>query len=159
MVCCERVDTGKIDSPAGKVRRNLRFLDYADKHDYGNMYKAISKAGNTRKVQLAVTPDLPTCRTYFQQLLTVQVEVTDNVHQYLPVQREIDNELAAPFTMMELETALAKMKDGAAPGEDGIPAEAYKYGGHDVKDLDSLSGTGPGCCPTRLEKRYTHTSA
>jgi len=57
-----------------------------------------------------VTPDLPTCRTYFQQLLTVQ-----------PVQREIDHELAAPFTMMELETALAKMKDGAAPGEDGTP--------------------------------------
>ena len=67
------------------------------------------------------------CGEYFQQLLTVQAHVEDNIQRYLQAQRPIAEELASPFTMIELEAALANMKDSAAPGEDRIPAEAEKY--------------------------------
>jgi hypothetical protein len=48
------------------------------------------------------------------------------------------------------------MKDSAAPGEDGIPAEAYKYGGHDVKVfLLQIVGSGGGSAGLEERDNYT----
>ena len=67
------------------------------------VFKEITKAGPTQKVRQSVSPNLPDFREYFQQLLTVQAHVEDNIQRYLPAQRPIAEELASPFTMIELE--------------------------------------------------------
>jgi hypothetical protein len=110
-------------------RRAREIQEYADKHDYGSMFKEINKARLTRKVRQSVTPNLPDFREYFQQLLTVQANVGGDIQSYLPPPRIIAEELASPFTMMELEAALVKMKDSAAPGEDGIQPKLTNMGG------------------------------
>jgi hypothetical protein len=86
--------------------------EYADKHDYGNLFKEIKKdRGYKRKARTAVGPTLPAFKDYFQKLLTVRTAITQTVLQYLPQQRDTIDGLAAQFTMAELEVALAQMKD------------------------------------------------
>ena len=67
-------------------------------------------------------------REHFQKLLNVPgdiaPEVLDNIQQHT-----IITCLDEIPTMDELTRAVASLKDGKAPGEDGIPAEVWKHGG------------------------------
>ena len=51
---------------------------------------------------------------------------------YLSPQRIIKTSLDEIPTMDEMAKAIAGLKDGKAPGGDGIPAEVWKHGGDNL---------------------------
>ena len=64
---------------------------------------------------------------YFQKLLSVPGDIEPEV---INIQkRSVNTSLDEKPTMDEMVTAIKGLKDGKAPGGDGIPAELWKYGG------------------------------
>ena len=70
-------------------------------------------------------------REYFQKLLNVPGDIDHEALDNIP-QRIIKTSLDEIPTMDEMARAIAGLKDGKAPGGDGIPAEAWKYGGDNL---------------------------
>ena len=68
---------------------------------------------------------------HFQKLLNVPVDIDHEALDNIP-QRIIKTSLDEIPTMDEMAKAIAGMKDGKAPGGDGIPAEVWKHGGDNL---------------------------
>lgn len=70
-------------------------------------------------------------KEHFQILLnrpsTTDPNVLNNINK-LPSNNNMDK----PPTLEEVEDAVKSLKNGKSPGADGIPSEAYKYGGPDI---------------------------
>ena len=68
---------------------------------------------------------------HFQKLLNVpgdiDLEALDNI-----LQRITKISLDEISTMDEMARGIADLKDGKAPGGDGIPAEVWKHGGNNL---------------------------
>ena len=65
---------------------------------------------------------------HFQKLLKVPGDIDHEALDNIP-QRSTKTSLDEIPTMAEMARAIAVLKDGKAPGGDGIPAEAWKHGG------------------------------
>ena len=68
---------------------------------------------------------------HFQKLLNVPGDIDHEALENIP-QRIIKTSLDEIPTMDEMAKAIAGLKDGKAPGGDGIPAEAWKHGGDNL---------------------------
>ena len=67
---------------------------------------------------------------HFQKLLNVPGNIDQEALDNIP-QRIIKTSLDGIPTIDEMASAIAGLKDGKAPGGDGIPAEVWKHGGDD----------------------------
>ena len=68
---------------------------------------------------------------HFQKLLNVPGDIDHDALDNIP-QRITKTSLDEIPTMDEMARAIAGLKDGKAPGEDGIPAEVWKHGGDNL---------------------------
>ena len=68
---------------------------------------------------------------HFQKLLNVPGDIDHEALENIP-QRIIKTSLDEIPTMDEMAKAIAGLKDGKAPGGDGIPAEVWKHGGDNL---------------------------
>ena len=68
---------------------------------------------------------------HFQKLLNVPGDIDHEALDNIP-QRIIKTSLDEIPTMDEMARAIAGLKDGKAPGGDGIPAEVWKHGGENL---------------------------
>ena len=68
---------------------------------------------------------------HFQKLLNVPGDIDHEALDNIP-QRIIKTSLDEIPTMDEMARAIAGLKDGKAPGGDGIPAEVWKHGGDNL---------------------------
>ena len=65
---------------------------------------------------------------YFQKLLNVPGHIEPEVLEIIQ-KRSVNTALDEKPTMDEMVRAIKRLKDGKAPGGDGIPEEVWKYGG------------------------------
>ena len=65
---------------------------------------------------------------HFQKFLNVPGDIDHETHDNIP-QHITKTCLDEIPTMEEMARAIADLKDGKAPGGDGIPAEVWKHGG------------------------------
>jgi hypothetical protein len=117
-----------------------------DKHDIKGMFQGIKKlCGPTMKSTQAVKdlegnvlvePEaiLKRWTEHFYTLLNQFSEVDEKVLEHIP-QREVDEKMAEPPTMEEVHKAITRLKNNKCAGEDGIPAEIFKYGGDVIREL------------------------
>ena len=68
---------------------------------------------------------------HFQKLLNVPGNIDHTALDNIP-QRITKTRLDEIPTMAEMARAIAGLKDGKAPGVDGIPADVWKHGGDDL---------------------------
>ena len=68
-----------------------------------------------------------TSRSYSTSLTTIDHEALDNIPQCIT-----KTSFYEIPTMAEMVRAIASLKDGKAPGGDGIPAEVWKHGGDNL---------------------------
>ena len=68
---------------------------------------------------------------HFQKLLNVPGDIDHEALDNIP-QRITKTSLDEIPTMDEMARAIAGLKDGIAPGGDGIPAEVWKHGGDNL---------------------------
>ena len=89
---------------------------------------------------------------HFQKLLNVHGDINHEALDNIP-QRITKTSLDEITTMDEMARAIAGLKDGKAPGGDGIPAEVWKHGGHGGDHLFSRlhQCLGGGFCTTSME--------
>ena len=70
---------------------------------------------------------------YFQKLLNVPGDIEPEVMENIQ-KRSVNTALDEKPTMDEMVRAITGLKDGKAPGGDGIPAEVWKYGGANLSN-------------------------
>ena len=68
---------------------------------------------------------------HFQKLLNVPDDIDHEAMDNIP-RRITNTSLDEILTMDEMARAIASLKDGKAPGGDGIPAEVWKHGGDNL---------------------------
>ena len=113
---------------------------FADANDIQSFYAAIKQVhGPTNRSLVPVKASDGTLlrskqdimerwAEHFRALLNTERPADENVLQRLPAFPEAED-LSLPPTRMEFDQAVLSLKNGTAPGPDGIPAEAIKYGG------------------------------
>ena len=70
---------------------------------------------------------------YFVELLNVESITDDTILNQLPDYQQM-SELDRVPIREEMTSAISKIKNGKAPGNDGIPAEIFKHGGEHLND-------------------------
>ena len=70
---------------------------------------------------------------YFQKLLNVPGDIKHEVLENIQ-KRSVNTALDEKPTMDEMVRSINRLKDGKAPGGEGIPAEVWKYGGANLSN-------------------------
>ena len=117
-----------------------------DSHNIRGMFQGIKKlCGPVVKANQAVkdlngkvlvNPEdiLKRWTEHFHTLLNQFSEADEKVLENIP-QRAVDESMADPPTLEDINKALTRLKNNKATGEDGIPAEVFKYGGDVIRNL------------------------
>ena len=116
----------------------------ADSNNMKGFYNGLKEVWGPKKkgpVQLKSTDGMETFSDskrvvarwseHFQKLLNVPGDIDHEALDNIP-QRIIKTSLDEIPTMEEMARAIAGLKDGKAPGGDGIPAEVWKHGGDNL---------------------------
>ncbi|KAI8479295.1 hypothetical protein Bbelb_429670, partial [Branchiostoma belcheri] len=117
---------------------------YADKHDLKKFYDGLKEIYGPSSTGLSplLTADgntlikediLKRWAEHFDNVLNRPSEINNEAIDHLP-QVPIDDELAAPHTLLETQKAISQLSTGKSPGRDSISAEVYKEGGLAVSD-------------------------
>ncbi|KAI8513702.1 hypothetical protein Bbelb_080260 [Branchiostoma belcheri] len=119
---------------------------YADKHDLKKFYDGLKEIYGPSSTGLSplLTADGNTLITdkedilkrwaeHFDNVLNRPSEINNEAIDRLP-QVPINDELAAPPTLLETQKAISQLSTGKSPGRDSISAEVYKEGGLAVSD-------------------------
>lgn len=121
-------------------QRAEEIQDLHDRHNIHGMFKAINRLCGppSRSPQTVKDLDgkiltdpqeiLQRWTAHFDKLLNQFSEIDEKVLENIP-QRPVDESLAAPPTLDEVKKAFERLKNNRCTGEDGIPAEVFKYGG------------------------------
>ena len=153
------VNIRKLKDARAKLQRDLRKMEdewwlhkaeelqkYADENNSAGFFKSLklvhgpqAKMSNTLlSKDGATTISEPNklmerwCE-YFKDLLNVEAETDDSILNKLPVYRQRADLDIVP-TREEVVESINKMKNGKAPGNDGIPSEIFKCGGEVLTD-------------------------
>ena len=116
----------------------------ADSNNMKGFYNGLKEVWGPKKkgpVQLKSTDGMETFSDskkvvarwseHFQKLLNVPGDIDHEALDNIP-QRTTKTSLDEIPTMDEMARAIASLKDGKAPGEDGIPAKVWKHGGDNL---------------------------
>ena len=116
----------------------------ADRNDMKGFYSGLKEVWGPkekRPVQMKSTDGMETFSDskrvvarwseHFQKLLNVPGGIDHEALDNIP-QRITKTSLDEIPTMYEMARAIAGLKDGKAPGVDGIPAEVWKHGGDNL---------------------------
>ena len=122
-------------------RKAVELQRAADSNNMKGFYNGLTEVWGPKKkgpVQLNSTDGMETFSDSkrvvarwsenFQKLLNVLGDIDHEALDNIP-QRIIKTSLDEIPTMDEMARAIAGLKDGKGPGEDGIPAEVWKHGG------------------------------
>ena len=125
-------------------RKAVELQRAADSNNMKGFYNGLKEVWGTKKkgpVQLKSADRMETFSDskrvvarwseHFQKLLTVPGDIDHEALDNIP-QRIIKTSLDEIPTMDEMAKAIAGLKDGKAPGGDGIPAEVWKHGGDNL---------------------------
>ena len=122
-----------------EVASNLQLMD--DKHDTRGYFAALKMiygpkkkgGGGTQLLKLdgtkTTTEDEEKARwkEHFMMLFNQNVEVANNINDFLPIAFDVDYGLEEPFTLIEVYEAFNNMKLHKAPGVDGHPIEVINF--------------------------------
>ncbi|KAK2185986.1 hypothetical protein NP493_215g04017 [Ridgeia piscesae] len=86
---------------------------------------------NDQELQTLIKRVVARWSEHFQKLLNVPGDINHEALDNIP-QRITKTSLCEIPTMDEMARAIACLKDGKAPGGDGIPAEVWKHGGDNL---------------------------
>lgn len=122
-----------------KTKKKLHYEAEAKKlSEYKNsadFWRCVAKL-NGKKFIISETLGPDTLCQHFSQLLN---PITDPCTFHFAQTSFESEELDAPITVAEINAAYKSLKDGKAPGSDGIPTEFYKYGTPELtKMLEAL---------------------
>ena len=125
-------------------RKEVRLQRAADSNNMKGFYTELKEVWGSKKkglVQLKSTDGMDTFsdskrvvarwHEHFQKLLNVPGDIDHEGLDNIP-QRIIKTSLGEIPTMDDMTRAIGGLKDGKAPGGDGIPAEAWKHGGDNL---------------------------
>ena len=125
-------------------RKAVKLQRAADSNNMKGFYNELKEVWGSKKkgpVQLKSTDEMETFSDskrvvarrseHFQKLLNVPGDIDHEALDNIP-QRIIKTSLDEIPTMEEMARAIAGLKDGKAPGGDGIPAEVWKHGGDNL---------------------------
>ena len=125
-------------------RKAVELQRAADRNDMKGFYNGLKEVWGPKKkgpVQLKSTDGMETFsdskrvvarwNEHFQKLLNVPGDIDHEALDNIP-QCIIKTSLDEIPTMDEMARAIAGLKDGKAPGGDGIPAEVWKHGGDNL---------------------------
>ena len=125
-------------------RKAVELQRAADSNNMKGFYNGLKEVWGPKKkgpVQLKLADGMETFSDskrvvarwseHFQKLLNVPGDIDHEALDNIP-QRIIKTSLDEIPTMDEMAKAIAGLKDGKAPGGDGIPAEVWKHGGDNL---------------------------
>ena len=125
-------------------RKAVELKRAADRNNMKGFYNGLKEVWGPKKkgpVQLESTDGMDTFSDskrvvarwieHFQKLLNIPGDIDHKALGNMP-QRIIKTSLDDISTMDEMARAIAGLKDGKAPGGDGIPAEIWKHGGDNL---------------------------
>ena len=125
-------------------RKAVELQRAADRNNMNGFYNGLKEVWGPKKkgpVHLKSTVGMETFSDskivvarwseHFQKLLNVPGGIDHEALDNIP-QRITKTSLGETPTMAEMATAIAGLKDGKAPGRDGIPADVWKHGGENL---------------------------